>query len=524
MPAIGGCGNDPENRQKRTGGIVGLRTDSNGARLSRRMLIAGLLACGATAMARADAPATSIRPRPRPQGGNPASAGAIMPNAAPNAAQAAARPDARALIEAARLGGRTSYALIDARTGALIEGIAPEQSQPPASVAKAVTALYALERLGANHTWTTSLIATGPIQGGVLRGDLVLAGGGDPTLSTDDLAGLVARLTQAGVSRISGDFLVHAGALPQILEIDEAQPAHVGYNPAISGLNLNFNRVHVEWKRAKNGWQIGADARGQNTVPRVSRIRANVANRDTPLFTYARDGNGETWTVAASALSGNGSRWLPVRDPALYAGEVFQTLAAARGITLPAPRLARGPIGGTTIARHASAPLTIILRDMLRHSTNLTAEVVGLSASGAGSLQASAAAMNGWARARHGVEVSFVDHSGLGGGSRISAQSMAILMARNPHLQDLLRLFRTGEKNQGLEIPSKTGTLNFVSGLGGFIPGRRPMCFAIFSSDTSRRDALRGAERERPAGGSEWTRRARRLQGQLLEDWAARHG
>ena len=119
-----------------------------------------------------------------------------------------------------------------------------------------------------------------------------------------------------------------------------------------------------------------------------------------------------------------------------------------------------------------------------------------------------------------------VDHSGLGGASRISAEALALALARSPWMGDLMRPFATRDKakGKGPGVRAKTGTLNFVSGLAGFVDTPRPMVFAIFAADTARRDSLSGAERERPSGGPEWTRRARAMQGQLIERWAALHG
>ena len=482
--------------------------------MTRRFLLAGLLA-GAAVPGHAEGPGVSARPKPRPH----AAVAAPMVQAARSA------PAADGLIEAARLGGRVTYAVYDRASGALLEGRQEGAGQPPASVAKAITAIYAFDRLGPAHRFVTRVLATGAVQGGQVQGDLVLAGGGDPTLTTDQLGDLAAALRKQGVRGITGRFVVVGTALPRIARIDGGQPDHVGYNPSISGLNLNFNRVHFEWKRAKSGWQVGMDARGERFVPAVRMARARIVERAAPLFTYDRSGGAERWTVAAASLGKGGSRWLPVRQPEAYAGEVFQTLCAAQGITLPAPELAGAPPGGRVLAQVASDALPALVRAMLRHSTNITAEALGLTASGAGGLEASAGRMSDWLRATQGVDGRFVDHSGLGGASRISAAAMAGALRRSAWLGDLMRPFPTGTKGKpGPAVRAKTGTLNFVSGLAGFVDTPRPLVFAIFAADTARRDGLSEAQRERPAGGPEWTRRARTLQGRLIERWGALYG
>ncbi|MFN6979827.1 MAG: D-alanyl-D-alanine carboxypeptidase/D-alanyl-D-alanine-endopeptidase, partial [Gemmobacter sp.] len=396
--------------------------------------------------------------------------GARIAAAVPAAPRTAA-PATADLIAAARLGGRVSCAVIDVATGAMLDGVEPDLPLPPASVAKAITALYALDRLGPGHRFATRVIATGPVAGGIVQGDLVLAGTGDPTLTTDGLGDLAAALRARGLRGATGRFLVHAGALPAASMIDDTQPVHVGYNPAIAGLNLNFNRVHVEWKKAQGGWQVQVDARGERFVPLVRGARVRLVDRAAPAFTYADRDGAEVWTVATAALGNGGSRWLPVRRPAAYAGEVFRTLAAAQGITLGEPASLPQAPGGTVLAEVASEPLGPMIRAMLRHSTNLTAEVLGLTASGAGGLRASAQAMSDWAGARYGAAVRLVDHSGLGAASRIAAQDMARIMAaahRAGALPPMLRPFPVREGKGGPVVVAKTGTLNFVSGLAGY--------------------------------------------------------
>ncbi len=191
------------------------------------------------------------------------------------------------------------------------------------------------------------------------------------------------------------------------------------------------------------------------------------------------------------------------------------------------------PPQGREIGRVESDPLTEVLRDMLRFSTNLTAECVGLAASRQQSLAASARAMNAWVRERFSVSCSLADHSGLGGVSRITAGDMARILGTahregrglKPLVRDVGMKDDKGKVMEGhpVKVLAKSGTLNFVSGLAGHIspPGGRELVFAIFTGDPARRDAVPVDLREEPEGGKAWTKRARALQAQLINRWAA---
>ena len=445
------------------------------------------------------------------------------------------------LIAKAGLSGKIGFVVADARTGLVLEARNPDVAMPPASTAKVPTALYALSALGRGHRFRTQLVATGSVQGGRLAGDLVLVGSGDPVLNTDALGDLAAKLKAVGVHEVLGKFRYYAGALPHVASIDPGQPDHVGYNPAISGLNLNFNRVHFEWRRASSGWDVSMDARAERYRPQVNVARMKVVNRQAPVFTYS-DGKGvDDWTVASGALGKGGSRWLPVRKPAAYTAEVFQTLARSQGIALPrASEMATAP-RGTVMAQNESPELRAILRDMLKYSTNMTAEVVGMTATGTtsgrpASLSASASTMSGWLRGALGMtQAKFVDHSGLGGQSRISPSDMVRALVKvgpdgalRPILKELSMLDSKGKTVKGhpARIRAKTGTLNFVSALAGYVTAEdgTELAFTIFTADEPRRAKIARSDRERPAGASGWNRRARVLQMQLIDRWSTLYG
>ena len=78
----------------------------------------------------------------------------------------------------------------------------------PASTMKLVTTHAALSMLGPNYRWTTRFLTTGPIRDGVLQGDLILQGGGDPHLVIEDLHALMADLRAQGLKTIRGDLVV----------------------------------------------------------------------------------------------------------------------------------------------------------------------------------------------------------------------------------------------------------------------------------------------------------------------------
>lgn len=479
---------------------------------SRRWVLAGLLA-GAAVPGCADSPSRSPRPPAKPGSSGVGAGGSA------------------AIVQAAKLGGTVGFVVMDSATGKVLEAMNEGAAQPPASVAKAMTTIYALDRLGPNYRYATRVMATGPVQNGRLQGDLILVGSGDPSLDTDRLGDLAQSLAARGIKEVTGRYLAYAGGIPHIDTIDRGQPDHVGYNPALSGLNLNYNRVNFEWKRGGKGYALSMDARGKRFVPAVSMSNVSAVSRAAPLFTYKRGQDRDQWTVAQSALGKAGSRWLPVRHPEIYTAEVFATLMRAHGLRLGTVGLIGGLPVGTVLAESRSEPLSEVMRDMLKYSTNITAEAVGLTASGATGLRQSGQQMQDWAAAKYGISSRFVDHSGLGGDSRISASDMARAFhaARGGLLPGLLKQQGLRDtngkeiKNHPTRILAKTGTLNFVSGLAGYIQpaSGKNLTFAIFSADTKRRDGLSVAQREQPEGGPQWTRRARDMQASLITRWAA---
>ncbi len=445
--------------------------------------------------------------------------------------------------------GVTGWMAVDLDTGAVIDAHNADHAFAPASVAKLPTTFYALERLGPEHRFRTRLLATGPVEDGVLQGDLVLAGGADPELDTDALAPLVAALKVRGITSVTGRLVADGSAGLQVPAIDPTQPVEAAYNPSLSGLNLNFNRVWLKWGGEGEGPALRLSARALRHDPEVGGIRAAISgDSGEPLFSHDVKGGSEFWQIHEIGVRGKGGRWLPVRRPAHYAGEALAALAERAELSAGAVITGEAPAGARQLAEVESRPLREIIASMLQHSTNLTAELVGQAAARAigaepASLAGSARVMNAWAATTAGFAAGdpgfrLTNHSGLAVDSRVSPRRLVELLVAVAGRQpgkgerykklpggpiDLLRSYNVAAESvdidyDRLEIAAKTGTMDYIRGLAGYVatPSGRRLAFAVFSNDLERRT---GGVRQIDKG---WMARARIFERALIRRWVVR--
>ncbi len=117
-----------------------------------------------------------------------------------------------------------------------------DEALNPASTMKLLTTYAAVSRLGADYRWKTRVFLRGELRDGVLDGDLVLQGGGDPKLVIEDLLEMMARMREAGLREISGNLILDDGVFllddrsVEQIDGDSSQP----YNVRPHGMLLNF--------------------------------------------------------------------------------------------------------------------------------------------------------------------------------------------------------------------------------------------------------------------------------------------
>jgi D-alanyl-D-alanine carboxypeptidase/D-alanyl-D-alanine-endopeptidase (penicillin-binding protein 4) len=379
---------------------------------------------------------------------------------------------------------------VDIETGAAIGARLADDGFIPASTAKLITALAARAALPADHRFVTRVCATAMPDGdGRLAGDLMLVGGGDPTLDMPDLLGLALRVKAAGVGTLGGRLMVMGGALPTLPLIAERQPSNAAYNPGISGLSVAENARRLEWRGDGRAW----------FVPDI-------------------DARAEARGLASAQAMRAGEEWLPVRHAAARTGRLFAQMMRGVGITVPV-EARHGDAGPTDcpveLARHESATRDATLRAMLETSSNPMAEMMGLAAATARGeapvdLQDAARGTARWlTRALPDVNWrGFVlpNHSGLSAAARLTPRQMTDILvyaykqdgqlAATPFPALLgaggwdkaLRL-RLADPATALRVWAKTGTMHYGIGLAGYLmPGDgRVYAFALYARDAARR-------------------------------------
>ena len=131
-------------------------------------------------------------------------------------------------------------------TGEVVLSWNEAEPRNPASVEKLLTTLVALDTLGPAYTWRTDVYVLGEVTDGVLDGDLLLKGYGDPYLVTERFWQLLRRIRQSGILAINGDLLID----DSYFDIGNYDPAAFDREPlrAYNVVNRNMEELMVAGK------------------------------------------------------------------------------------------------------------------------------------------------------------------------------------------------------------------------------------------------------------------------------------
>jgi len=410
----------------------------------------------------------------------------------------------------------------------------------PASNMKIYTTAAALDMLGADYRWRTSVYAVNDADGGGrIDGDLILYGRGAPDLISSrrggfpSLAELADQLYQRGVRSVGGsiigdesyfrgemygdgwqwnDLQWYFGAEPSALSIDAnavavtITPGHKVGGPAELELKPQTDHLHV----------TNNTTTGERGVQTTIGINRGLSNNDIRIW-------GE-FPLGGRAFGA----YLSVAQPALWAAEQFKQALTARGIVVDGDATSRdfrvaekqqfNPQSAAELAHVDSETLGEIVRATNKESINLNAELI-LRTLGKergpiapdpdprrmkqrGDDEAGAAVIKGWLD-RLGVatgNLSLRDGSGLSRLDLVTPESTVEMLSAASRtgwftvFHDSLPVAgKDGTLKPRLlpatgRISAKTGSLTFDHSLSGYVTTKnnRVFAFSIFCNDETR--------------------------------------
>ncbi|MGQ7248765.1 D-alanyl-D-alanine carboxypeptidase/D-alanyl-D-alanine endopeptidase [Halomonas sp. V046] len=379
-----------------------------------------------------------------------------------------------------------------AQPGETLGAISPDRLLTPASVTKVYTAAATLDAWGPQHRFTTELKSTARTGAdGTLAGDLVLVGGGDPSLTSEDLWRLTQRLHQSGVRRVTGRLVVSQARFgPVACATTDRCRALERSDNAYSALLTSAGVNYGSWCVQVAPGAVGGPARitGCNSQTPLfavdNRVTTQAANAGTSLDALrVADGGVERLTVSGT-ISANALPQEVYRasaDPAHQTAETLAAMLSRSGIVVDggsATSMEPAPASARRLAAVDGKPLQEILLRMLNYSNNYMADVLALDLvttpraeldQAGQALEAFVAGVPG-----HGP-VTLESGSGLTTDNKTSAQGANALleyMFQRPALFPVfaaglqapangpMRFIRRGSSTFQSHVMLKTGTLN----------------------------------------------------------------
>ena len=289
-----------------------------------------------------------------------------------------------------KAGARVSGLVVRLRDGAVIGSINPDRRLTPASTSKLVLAAAALEKWGSEHSFVTKFFTTGARKGGVLLGDLIFEGAGDPSLTNEKLWFLATDIARLGIRQVNGDLVLNTSLFGPI-ETDGNRAAGArmsthAYDSPLSAVAVNFSVMAVV---ASPGAQVGSEGHMAlepyplESVKLAGSVGTSALAGAKIGVTRSRNGRTDLLNVGGKVPLGS----LPMRvyrsvsDAEQYSGAVLKAFLANAGVVVKGNvRVSRTPVSpqAKAVAAIDSFPLDWQLRGLFKMSNNFIADMLTL--------------------------------------------------------------------------------------------------------------------------------------------------
>jgi serine-type D-Ala-D-Ala carboxypeptidase/endopeptidase (penicillin-binding protein 4) len=389
-----------------------------------------------------------------------------------------------------------------------------EKALTPGSNLKIYTTAAALDLLGPDHRYETTLYFDGTVEGSVLRGDLIIRGAGDPTFGSttlrqpDPLRDWAQQLAEMGVTRIDGRVIGDARALayqPYAEGWDVAHVAREAFAPPSGGLVYRDNlvRIHLRATQPGRAAAVRDDPAGYFTI----RNHTTTSTRGAGRYATVDRRLGQEIVDLRGSVTRNyrGSFRMPVADPTAFTLYNFHVALERAGVQVDGPLVNASSLsappsydGLDPLFAHYSPPIAEIVRYINKESNNLFAEQVFRTLGWDGSIEGAERRVRVFLR-NAGIDsqgLHLLDGSGLSRKSLVTPASLGQLLA-HMYTHEASDAFRAslaggGERQTTLQyrlagsaVEGKTGSLEGVRTLSGYTTAAdgRPLAFVVFANN-----------------------------------------
>jgi D-alanyl-D-alanine carboxypeptidase/D-alanyl-D-alanine-endopeptidase (penicillin-binding protein 4) len=403
-----------------------------------------------------------------------------------------------ALLDRSVSSGRWGVIVVSLSRGDTLFGRNADTALLPASTMKVFTSAMALDYLGPTHQFETQVLREGTIDTtGLLDGDLVLRGAGDPSLGAplgaDPMRLLARQVAASGITKVSGAIVGDGSAFDGRRIPDGWLDRYLGasYAARVSALSYNGNVVHVGVRPVNGKAQVvltpsvsGLPISNGVSV-RAGTRGASIAVRQDPTTGAFRVSG---WIGANSPARGFS---LMIENPELFAAAAFRAALLSEGVKVVGAVASRTAApGADTVTALPSRLLSDLITQMNGESNNHFAELlfrnVAASTGSVGSADSGNSILHAFLRDRVGtsiVDLFAADGSGLSTLDRVTPRSLVSVLeysSRAPWASvfeaslpvagqtETLRARMRGAPAQG-RLRAKTGSTNEVRSLGGYV-------------------------------------------------------
>jgi D-alanyl-D-alanine carboxypeptidase/D-alanyl-D-alanine-endopeptidase (penicillin-binding protein 4) len=392
----------------------------------------------------------------------------------------------------------------------------------PGSTMKIVTAAAAAELLGWDHQFETKIVSMASTDEGVLRGDLVVIGGGDPSISERSdapgtLRAIARQVRDAGVARIEGGIIGHDDLFDDRgfgngWTLDNLP---YGFAAPVSALEYNEGSVDLVIRAGTSaGEAVAIQVRPEGSGLDIDNRLVTVAESGVGTLTLHRLPGSPRLTVQGQipAKAAPFARTASVDNPTRFFASAFRAALISEGVQvngdaididdfLAKPDL----VGARTLVSYKSPPLRQLAASMMRVSQNQYAETLLKAAGGRDRLQS---VLKSWEIADDSYVIA--DGSGLSRYNYVTSDTLVRILQRlradtkhaAPFTNTLPVAGRDGAFSRRLagtpaegRVRAKTGTVDNVRAIAGYVESAdgETLVFSIiannFTASTSTMDS-----------------------------------